>query len=143
MNGKADHIIEVRCTNDGQPVKHDSLSPESVENSVNIKPAKESGQIKTAAITSAIQQTARGIGGFAISSYGDISGDYIGQQQISDTTQLLGMGVLLATGGVAGAIAVGLTVGTKVVQRAINIKKSETISNAKMKRMGIIEGGSR
>ena len=80
---------------------------------------------------------------YGLSNYGNLTGDYIMQEQLSAGVELLTMGLALAKGGALGVLYTGVSLGLKVVNRGIDISKSRTISNIQMERLGLTKGGSR
>ena len=80
---------------------------------------------------------------YGLSNYGNLTGDYIMQEQIGAVTELAGMATSVLVGGWLGAVAVTAQLGLKVVNRGIDISKSRTTSNIQMERLGLTKGGSR
>lgn len=80
---------------------------------------------------------------YGLSNYGNLTGDYITQDQIGAVTELAGMVTSVLVGGWLGAVAVTTQLGLKVVNRGIDISKSRATSNIQMERLGLTKGGSR
>ena len=73
---------------------------------------------------------------YAVSNYGNLTGDYIGQARINETLEVAGLiGMAVAGGWVGVAAAVG-SVAIKAVNRYVDVKKSEIQSNAMRIRTG-------
>lgn len=73
---------------------------------------------------------------YAVSNYGNLTGDYIGQARINETLEVAGLiGMAVAGGWVGVAAAVG-SVAIKAVNRYVEVKKSEIQSNAMRIRTG-------
>lgn len=79
---------------------------------------------------------------YAIKNYGNLTGDEIGQQQLSETINMIGMAALAFSSPV-GAFAVGAKITGDLVDRAINVNKSRRASRTMQTRLGINHGGSR
>lgn len=73
---------------------------------------------------------------YAVSNYGNLTGDYIGQARINETLEVAGLiGMAVAGGWVGVAAAVG-SLAIKAVNRYVDVKKSEIHSNAMRIRTG-------
>lgn len=73
---------------------------------------------------------------YAVSNYGNLTGDYIGQARINETLEVTGLiGMAVAGGWVGVAAAVG-SLAIKAVNRYVDVKKSEIHSNAMRIRTG-------
>lgn len=72
---------------------------------------------------------------YAVSNYGNLTGDYIGQTRINEGLEVAGLIGMAASGWVGAAAAVGSVV-IKAVNRYVDVKKSEIQSNAMRIRTG-------
>lgn len=72
---------------------------------------------------------------YAVSNYGNLTGDYIGQTRINEGLEIAGLIGMAASGWVGAAAAVGSVV-IKAVNRYVDVKKSEIQSNAMRIRTG-------
>lgn len=72
---------------------------------------------------------------YAVSNYGNLTGDYIGQTRINEGLEIAGLIGMAASGWVGAAAAVG-SVAIKAVNRYVEVKKSEIQSNAMRIRTG-------
>ncbi len=72
---------------------------------------------------------------YAVSNYGNLTGDYIGQTRINEGLEIAGLIGMAASGWVGAAAAVG-SVAIKAVNRYVDVKKSEIQSNAMRIRTG-------
>ena len=79
---------------------------------------------------------------YAINNYGNLTGDYVTQENIGGALEVAGLIGMMATGplGIAAAAA---SVGVKVASRAIDVRKSQIQSDAFRSRVGLTNGGSR
>ncbi len=80
---------------------------------------------------------------YVVSNYGNLTGDYLTQARIQETMALGFNLVLLVKGGFIGATVVASQYGTQILDRSVNIRKSEIASEMMRNRLGISKGGSR
>ena len=79
---------------------------------------------------------------YATSNYGNLTGDYIGQANISEGFEIAGLIAMAATGWIGAAAAIG-AIGVKAVNRFVDVRKSEVASANMRERTGLSKGGSR
>ena len=72
---------------------------------------------------------------YAVSNYGNLTGDYIGQTRINEGLEVAGL-IGMAASGWVGAAAAGGSVVIKAVNRYVDVKKSEIQSKAMRIRTG-------
>lgn len=72
---------------------------------------------------------------YALSNYGNLTGDYIAQARISETLELAGL-IAMAASGPVGMVAAAGNVAIKAFNRYIDVRKSEIQSNAMRIRTG-------
>ena len=73
---------------------------------------------------------------YAMSNYGNLTGDYIGQARINETLEVAGLIGMAVAGGWVGVTAAVGAVAIKAVNRYVDVKKSEIQSNAMRIRTG-------
>lgn len=73
---------------------------------------------------------------YAMSNYGNLTGDYIGQTRINETLEVAGLIGMAVAGGWVGVTAAVGAVAIKAVNRYVDVKKSEIQSNAMRIRTG-------
>lgn len=72
---------------------------------------------------------------YALSNYGNLTGDHITQARISETLELAGL-IAMAASGPVGMVAAAGNVAIKAFNRYIDVRKSEIQSNAMRIRTG-------
>jgi hypothetical protein len=75
---------------------------------------------------------------YALSNYGNLTGDHITQARISETLELAGL-IAMAASGPVGMVAAAGNVAIKAFNRYIDVRKSEIQANA----LKVRTGGSR
>ncbi len=79
---------------------------------------------------------------YATSNYGNLTGDYINQANISEGIEIAGLLAMGISSPVGAAAAIG-AIAIRAVNRYIDVRKSETVSANMKERLGIAKGGSR
>lgn len=74
---------------------------------------------------------------YGLQNYGNLTGDYIGQQTLELVTGLASDVFMIAKGGLLGLAAVGIKYGTKGITRLIDYSKSATKASMLQERAGI------
>ena len=73
---------------------------------------------------------------YSLSNYGELTGDYVGQEAIEDITGIAGDIFMIAKGGWLGS-AVGVKYATKIATTSIRLNKSKTRASIMQERVGI------
>ena len=73
---------------------------------------------------------------YATSNYGNLTGDYVMQNNISSGIELASLGLMALTGGVVGIFAAGTSLAIKGINYAIDNKKSENQARMLAERVG-------
>ena len=111
-------------------------------------------------LVAAATSTSKSLLNFALSNYGDYTGDYITQTKIDNTMSMLntGMGIVNSTvmgfmaGGPAGAaiglgislIQMGTNIAQEIISTNISLAKTNYVASANLNRLGrILVDGSR
>lgn len=85
---RVDHVIEVRAVGEtGEVIKRDPHDPSAPEYKSPIQPKKSQSEIKSAAITTAVQKTVSTLYGYGVSNIGRLSGNYELQDRVQSTMQ--------------------------------------------------------
>lgn len=114
--------------NNDDPTPKDEVSEES-----NPKTKKESSNIaKTMAIYMG-KQAAQ----YLVSNYGNLTGDYMGQANLSAGIELGSMAMMVAKGGPVGAVVAAGTLAVKGLNYYLDNKKSENRARALRERVGL------
>ncbi len=79
---------------------------------------------------------------YALSNYGNLTGDHLGQTRINEGLEIAGLITMAASGWVGLAAAIG-SVAVKGVNRFVDVRKSEIASEAIRQRIGLSRSGSR
>jgi hypothetical protein len=74
---------------------------------------------------------------YSLSNYGELTGDYVGQEAIEDITGIAGDIFMIAKGGWLGVAAVGVKYATKIATTSIRLNKSKTRASMMQERVGI------
>lgn len=81
---------------------------------------------------------------YATSNYGNLTGDYIGQAQISEGLEIAGYVGIIAASPILGTAAVATSIGIKAINRTVEIKKQRQEVEILSARTGrVISGGGR
>lgn len=74
---------------------------------------------------------------YGVRNYGELTGDYIGQERLNLITNLGGDIFMIAKGGWVGAAAVGIKYATQGVSKLIDYSKSRTKASMLQERLGL------
>lgn len=74
---------------------------------------------------------------YGLRNYGELTGDYLGQQTIEIVTGLASDVFMIAKGGWVGAAAVGIKYATQGVSKLIDYSKSRTKASMLQERLGL------
>lgn len=124
--------------------KSDSDKP--VEEKANFsQPTTQSGTTNTSAgqvgKAVAIQFGQQALN-YSLSNYGDLTGNYIMQENIQSGLQLLSLGAMAMTGPIGLGVAV-LSIGTQVASKVIQTQKQNREINFLRERVGLYSERSR
>ena len=112
-------------------------SPQQAQQQIVTK-SKGSNSAKLVVVAVATKAGQQGV-----SSYGQITGDYVTQAKLTEGVQGLGMVAAVAKGGVLGVAGVGLTLGTMGVNQWVDIKVANQKSQSLRERTGMSTSGGR
>ncbi|OPZ33939.1 MAG: hypothetical protein BWY97_00085 [Tenericutes bacterium ADurb.BinA124] len=137
MNSKVDHVIEVRAVNEeGEVNKKNPFNPSEIGDR-KLEP-KDNDQVKTAAITTTLQQAGKSMFLQGLGSYGTLTGDYLTQNKINQASSIALKLAAIAINPVAGLIYAGVDAATQGAMYFINKEIHDTRAAAMRERRGII-----
>lgn len=137
MNGKVDHVIEVRAVGEeGEVRKKNPFNPSETENKM-FEP-KDDNQVKTAAITTTLQQAGKGMFLQALGSYGTLTGDHLTQNRINQASSIAFKLAAIAINPTIGLIYAGVDVATQGAMYLVNKEIHDVRASAMRERRGII-----
>lgn len=99
----------------------------------NITENTQSSVVKTMAV-----QMGRQALQYALSNYGNLTGDYMGQSNISAGIEIGSLALMTITGGAVGALAAIGTLTVKNLNYYLDVKKSENQARAMRERVGLL-----
>jgi hypothetical protein len=112
------------------------------QRAIMIEPGKANYQ--TQAINTALIDAGRSIIMQGMAHYGDLTGDYITQNRVGEMLNIASDVLMIAKGGVVGAIAVGAKYATQAINSIIQQRQNNIKIDYMRKHIGYIEaGGSR
>jgi len=124
--------IDGAATEPGTPA-----SPKETADAMVKKSTKEGGTAK--AIATHLKKQAIS---YVTSNYGNLTGDYIAQANISEGVEIGGLIAMGLSSPLGAVVAIG-SIAIKVGNRYVDVDKSETISANMRERTGLATGGSR
>lgn len=108
-------------------ISGDSSGSENVDAEQNSVITKEKSNGKSVSKTIAIYMAKQAVG-YAVSNYGNLTGDYIAQANIQGTIEVAGL-IALAVSSPVGAVAAGASLAVKIANMSIeNYKKNISIA---------------
>lgn len=75
---------------------------------------------------------------YALSNYGNLTGDYVGQSNISAGIEIGSLALMTITGGAVGALAAIGALTVKNLNYYLDVKKSENQARAMRERVGLL-----
>lgn len=145
MNGANDNYIHVVIskggTKDAVSQNELSFSPQYTTPHIQGSGSKIEN-VRSDLINLALIQAGKSALNYAISNYGELTGDYYTQEMINSIIQVVGMGVT-AMSSTLGAVGVGVQLSLSGINRLIDVKKSKIKSKNMQERLGISFSGSR
>lgn len=75
---------------------------------------------------------------YALSNYGNLTGDYVGQSNISAGIEIGSLALMSMTGGAVGALAAIGALTVKNLNYYLDVKKSENQARAMRERVGLL-----
>lgn len=133
----ADKEIIITIQNDIVISNDKSSSKAKVPKAVSDKNKEESGSTASEIGKLVMQDAIKKSASFAISNYGDLTGDYVTQANTQAGIELIGMGVS-ALSSPLGVFAVAGSIALKVANRQIDIGKKRIQTDVLRQRVGMI-----
>lgn len=75
---------------------------------------------------------------YALSNYGNLTGDYVGQSNVSAGIEIGSLALMTITGGAVGALAAIGALTVKNLNYYLDVKKSENQARAMRERVGLL-----
>lgn len=111
----------------------DPNTPQLPSNASTIVENTQNSVVKTMAV-----QMGRQALQYALSNYGNLTGDYVGQSNISAGIEIGSLALMSMTGGVVGALAAIGALTVKNLNYYLDVKKSENQARAMRERVGLL-----
>lgn len=121
-----ERIYTIRLEHDVEVTSREGVDTETVTTNVTQeaqvdKLSKEARSGKSLALSMAAQY-GKQIAGYALSNYGNLTGDYVTQRTITEGINLIGTAASIIANPVLGTISTMLNVGTQIADIAIQNK---------------------
>lgn len=136
MSNAKTYVIRLTREGGSGAFEEISYSPDgnltAQQGKINQKPSKMENIAQIMAVkvgTEALQ--------YGLRNYGELTGDYLGQQTIEIVTGLASDVFMIAKGGWVGAAAVGIKYATQGVSKLIDYSKSRTKASMLQERLGL------
>lgn len=124
-----DNIIKVRIEKtitvnetESSPAQAITTTTEQSQNIDKLAKTAKSGRNLAASMAA---QYGKQIIGFAVSNYGELTGDYSGQRKIGEAVEIGGLIASVAASPILGGIAVGVTAASKIGEYHIQKAKHD------------------